>query len=147
MAFANAIVFHVDEVLQESPQDVNATAFKLRKNVIDTLLEYACNHENGTGCEKNNATVIDTRGRAINLQDSGGLDLVFVLDASSSVKESGFKLGMAFVKQLVKTIGASKRYVDVRLLATTGCSVHIIGEGSCQTVNNDFKVAKDTDHE
>ena len=85
--------------------------------MIDTLLEYACNHENDTGCEKNNAKVTDARGRTIDLDDSGGLDLVFVLDTSSSLKEKGFNLSMAFVKKLMKTIGLSKRYVDLSFVS------------------------------
>ena len=90
-------------------QDDNTTAFNLRKNVIDNLLEYACNKENETGCNEESFSGMDTRGRFINLNDKGGLELVFVLDASSSVKMAGFHLGKNFTKELVKTIGASPR--------------------------------------
>lgn len=51
---------------------------------------------------------MNTRG--INLNEVGGLDLVFVLDASSSVKRDGFQRGLEFAKELVRTIGTSKRY-------------------------------------
>lgn len=54
---------------------------------------------------------MEIRGRAINLNANGGLDLVFVIDASSSVKKgTDFKSGLEFAKELVRTIGASKRY-------------------------------------
>ena len=54
---------------------------------------------------------MEIRGRAIILNENGGLDLVFVIDASSSVKkDTDFKKGLDFAKELVKTIGASKRY-------------------------------------
>jgi len=72
-------------------------------------MEYTCNHENETGCNKTNVQGMDTRGRAINLNSDGGLDLVFILDASSSVKREGFTKGLGFAKELIKTIGMSKR--------------------------------------
>ena len=85
----------VDEV-EDSFEDVNTTAFKLRKNLIDSLLDY-------TRKDETNETV-DTRGRAIFTDSQYGLDLVFVLDASSSVKRENFDLGLAFVKKLVTFI-------------------------------------------
>lgn len=85
----------VDEV-EDGFEDVNTTAFKLRKNLIDSLLDY-------TRSDKTNVSV-DTRGRAIFTQSQHGLDLVFVLDASSSVKKENFELGLAFVKKLVRFI-------------------------------------------
>ena len=36
---------------------------------------------------------------------------MFVLDASFSVKREGFKKGLGFAKELIKTIGMSKRFV------------------------------------
>ena len=99
--------------LEDRFKDVNKTAFIFRKNVIDNLLEYTCNHENETGCNKTNVQGMDTRGRAINLNEKGGLDLVFVIDASSSVKKDGFKKGLEFAKELVRTIGGSTRYGNI----------------------------------
>lgn len=53
---------------------------------------------------------MDFRGRAINLNSEGGLDLVFVIDASSSVRKlTDFKNGLDFAKELVKIIW-KKRY-------------------------------------
>ena len=53
---------------------------------------------------------MDFRGRAINLNSRGGLDLVFVIDASSSVRKlTDFKNGLEFAKELVRTIGTSKK--------------------------------------
>ena len=85
----------VDEI-EDSFEDVNTTSFKLRKNLIDSLLDYTRN-------DKRNVSV-DTRGRAIFTQTEHGLDLVFVLDASSSVTKENFKLGLAFIKKLVTFI-------------------------------------------
>ena len=81
----------VDEI-EDSFEDVNTTAFKLRKNLIDPMLDY-------TRRDKTNESM-DTRGRAIFTQSEDGLDLVFVLDASSSVKRENFELALAFVKKL-----------------------------------------------
>ena len=54
-----------------------------------------------------------TRGRAINLDTASGLDLVFVIDASSSVTRDGFNLSLNFAQEFVKIIGLSKRYDKV----------------------------------
>lgn len=105
--------FLADE-FEDRFKDVNTTAYNLRKNMIDPLLEYACNSDNDIGCNKTNAHGTDFRGRAINLNADEGLDLVFVIDTSSSVKkDTDFKSGLEFAKELVRTIGASKRY-DLR---------------------------------
>lgn len=120
-------------------QDDNTTAFNLRKNVIDNLLEYACNKENETGCNEESFSGMDTRGRFINLNDKGGLELVFVLDASSSVKMAGFHLGKNFTKELVKTIGASPRAGGTRVaLVTFGTEASLefnLGDAKTRTEN------------
>ena len=69
----------VDEI-EDSFEDVNTTAFKLRKNLIDPMVDYTRR----------------ARGRAIFTQSEDELDLVFVLDASSSVKRENFELALAF---------------------------------------------------
>ena len=90
------ISISVDEV-EHSFEDVEMTALNLRKNLIDTLLSYNSINETNTSN--------DTRGRAIFTQHNNVLDLVFVLDASTSVRKEHFQLGLAFVKKLVKFIG------------------------------------------
>lgn len=112
---------HTDE-FEDRFQDDNTTAYNLRKNVIDNLLEYACNKENETGCNEVHSSGVDTRGRFINLNDKGGLELVIVLDSSGSVKPTGFQLGKNFTKELVKTIGKSNRY-DKTSFNITVCNV------------------------
>ena len=107
---SNAIGFVADE-LEDRFKDVNETASILREGIIDTFMRYSCNYGNETGCKKTNAQDTDTRGRAIDLGSDGGLDLVFVIDGSSSVKEERFNLGLEFAKMLVLKIGTSKRYV------------------------------------
>ena len=94
--------FSLDKV-EDSFEDVNTTAFNLRKNLIDTLLTYtSVNTTNSSG---------NTRGRAIFNQYDNMLDLVFVLDASTSVTREKFQLGLRFVKKLVKFLGTnSTRY-------------------------------------
>ena len=107
-SFENVVLFDTDE-FEDRFKDDNETAFILRKYMIDNLLEYTCNHENETGCNKTSVQTMDARGRAIILNEEGGLDLVFVLDASGSVKREGFQLGLNFTKEFIKVIGASKR--------------------------------------
>ena len=90
---------------------VNVTAYNLRKNLLDPLSEYTCNSDNSTGCNRTSIRGMDFRGRAINLNSRGGLDLVFVIDASSSVRKlTDFKNGLEFAKELVRTIGSNNRY-------------------------------------
>lgn len=113
--------FLADE-LEDRFKDINTTAYNFRKNLIDPLLEYTCNSDNATGCNKTKGLGMEIRGRAINLNVNGGLDLVFVIDASSSVKKgTDFKSGLEFAKELVRTIGVSKRYGSM-----THCSQSVV---------------------
>ena len=57
------------------------TAYNLRKNLLDPLSEYTCNSDNSTGCNRTSIRGMDFRGRAINLNSRGGLDLVFVIES------------------------------------------------------------------
>lgn len=81
--------------------------------MIDNFKGYACNHDNETGCNRTNSQSMDTRGRAILLDTDSGLDLVFVIDASSSVTRDGFNLSLSFAQEFIKTIGLSRRYDKV----------------------------------
>ena len=106
-----------DEI-EDSFEDVNTTAFNIRKNLIDPMLDY-------TRRDKTNESM-DTRGRAIFTQSEDGLDLVFVLDASSSVKRENFELALAFVKKLVTfiTLNGTRYCFFFRLFCN--CIIHII---------------------
>lgn len=120
-------------------KDVNTTAYNFRKNLIDPLLEYTCNSDNATGCNKTNSGPV-IRGRAINLNGNGGLDLVFVIDASSSVKkDTDFKSGLEFAKELVRTIGTSKRADGTRIAAVSFGTEAILefnlGEANVDTID------------
>ena len=57
-----------------------------------------------------NETVRQQRRRGINLNEDCGLDLVFLFDASVSVNKFYFQTSLEFAKELLKIIGASKRY-------------------------------------
>ena len=50
------------------------------------------------------------RRRGINLNEDCGLDLVFLFDASVSVDKFYFQTSLAFARELLRIIGASKRY-------------------------------------
>ena len=66
--------------------------------MIDNFKGYACNQDNETGCNRGRAT---------------GLELVFVIDASSSVTRDGFNLSLSFAQEFIRTIGLSRRYDKV----------------------------------
>lgn len=123
---------------------VNVTAYNLRKNLLDPLSEYTCNSDNSTGCNRTSIRGMDFRGRAINLNSRGGLDLVFVIDASSSVRKlTDFKNGLEFAKELVKTIGTSKRKDGMRVAAVTfGTDVKVefnLGDAKVDTKDKAIK--------
>jgi Mg-chelatase subunit ChlD len=67
------------------------------------MLEYTCSGGNST-C---NITGLDTRARAIDLGEDGGLDVLFVFDASSSIKKREFKRAKQFAIQIVNQLGAT----------------------------------------
>ena len=52
----------------------------------------------------------------IDLNANIGLDLVFVIDTTSSLRRIDLSTGLSFAKNLVRTIGASKRY-DLHMIA------------------------------
>ena len=86
----------------------NETARLLRANLVDTVMEYTCTDGNTT-CNATLPSDVDARARAININEKSGMDLVFVLDGSSSIKKDDFELGLKFVTRLVKMIGADRR--------------------------------------
>jgi Mg-chelatase subunit ChlD len=47
----------------------------------------------------------DARARALNLNYKGGLDLIFVLDTSSSITQDSFKIARELVKTIVEIFG------------------------------------------
>ena len=100
---------------------MNETASFLRKHMLDPLLESSCNDGNETGCNESNVQDMDTRGRAIDLDSNfvsnGGLDLVFVVDSSSSVTRKGFKRGLNFSIALVDEIYKRQRYDEFQYIA------------------------------
>ena len=81
---------------------MNETALIFRKH-IDTLMEYTCSSGNST-C---NITGLDTRARSIDLTQDRGLDVLFVFDASSSIKKKEFRLAKDFAIAIVNQLGAT----------------------------------------
>ncbi|XP_031574706.1 complement C2-like [Actinia tenebrosa] len=95
-------------------RDSNSTAKILRQN-IDKMLEYTCSGVNST-C---NLTAVDMRARAINPNHAGGLDLIFVFDASSSIRKPDFQLGLRFAQELVKLLGSTWKPGGTHVAALT----------------------------
>ncbi|KXJ16643.1 Complement C2 [Exaiptasia diaphana] len=79
------------------------------------MLEYTCSGINST-C---NMTNVDLRARAINPKHAGGLDIVFVFDASSSINKLDFKLGIRFAQELVKQLGSTWKPGGTHVAALT----------------------------
>jgi hypothetical protein len=94
-------MFFADE-FEYMVRNSSNTAMMLKQN-IDRMLEYTCSGLNTT-C---NLTAVDMRARAINPNHAGGLDIVFVFDASSSIKKTDFQLALRFAQELVKLLGST----------------------------------------
>nr|AND61522.1 factor B2b protein [Exaiptasia diaphana] len=94
--------------------DVDQTAILLRKG-LDTMLEYTCSGGNKT-C---NISGVDTRARkvSVDLTDSKGLDVLFIFDASSSITDSDFKLGVQFARRLVNVLNPTWKPKGTRIAA------------------------------
>ena len=83
---------------------INETAELFGEGFVNSLLQTTCSGSN-VSCPKP-----DTRARALNLKYKGGLDLIFVLDTSSSITEAKFKIARELVKTIVKIFGIDQRY-------------------------------------
>ncbi|XP_031574709.1 complement C2-like isoform X2 [Actinia tenebrosa] len=126
------------EEFQYFVRGVDETAIILRKN-IDKMLQYTCSGVNST-CS---STGIDTRARAIDLGEQGGLDVLFVLDASSSIKRKDFKLAKEFAIAIVRQLGATWKPKGTRIavivFATEPALVFNFGEHGATSTNGVIK--------
>lgn len=96
------IFLNPTEEFQYFVRGVDETAIILQKN-IDKMLQYTCSGVNST-CSM---TGIDARARSIDLGKHGGLDVLFVFDASSSIKRKDFKIAIEFAIAIVRQLGAT----------------------------------------
>nr|XP_006820863.1 PREDICTED: complement factor B-like [Saccoglossus kowalevskii] len=97
-----------EDVTCEDPDDfddINEVAPKLAKH-FDTLQLLSTSTFNISNTISANSSE-GPEGRTIDLNHAGGLDLYFMLDASASVGEENFKIGLNFVKRLVEKVGVS----------------------------------------
>ncbi|XP_028411074.1 complement factor B-like isoform X2 [Dendronephthya gigantea] len=92
---------------------INETAKLLGEEFVNSLLQTTCSGTN-VSCP-----VYDTRARALNLKYKNGLDLIFVLDTSSSIKEKNFEIARGFVETLVNIFGVDRRPDGTRIACVT----------------------------
>ena len=83
---------------------INETAELFGEGFVNSLLQTTCSGTN-VSCPKP-----DARARALNLKYKGGLDLIFVLDTSSSISSANFKIARELVKTVVEIFGIDERY-------------------------------------
>lgn len=81
--------------------DVNeATAF-VRYSLFDSHDKHPC-YKNDS-CSK-----VDSRTRrSIDLDYSGGLDVVFLIDGSNGVSKEDYKIGLKFAQELIRVLAAT----------------------------------------
>ncbi|XP_077986729.1 complement factor B-like isoform X2 [Glandiceps talaboti] len=112
-----------EKVTCEAPDDfddLNEVIPKLAKQ-FDTLQRLSTATYNIS-----NEITNSSRGRSIDLQHPGGLDLYFMFDASASVGVKNFDIGLKFAKMLIEKVGVSDKPGGTRIGALTYASDPII---------------------
>lgn len=84
-------------------RSINETAKLFSDGFVNSLLQTTCSGTN-VSCPE-----YDTRARALNLKHKDGLDLIFVLDTSSSITKKNFEIAKKFVKAIVDIFGVDRR--------------------------------------
>ena len=81
--------------------DVNeATAF-IRHNLIDKNVEQLCS-KNGS------CSIMEQRKRrSLDLDYSGGLDVIFLVDGSNGVSKEDYRIGLKFAQELIRVLAAT----------------------------------------
>ena len=78
---------------------------QLQKTFVNRLMTKTCSSKTAK-CNKTK----DHRLRGFRSRYRDGLDLIFVLDSSSSITNGNFRLGLELVKEMVRTFGIDRRY-------------------------------------
>lgn len=82
---------------------INETLERFQEGFVNSLLQTTCSGAN-VSCPK-----LDARARSLKLKYKDGLDLIFVLDTSSSIKKDSFEIAKDFIKKIVEIFGVSSR--------------------------------------
>lgn len=89
--------FHSDKKVMDVDE---ATAF-IRYRLLDNHVQHPCNTHGS--CSK-----VDSRTRrSIDLDYSGGLDVVFLVDGSNGVSKDDYKIGLKFAQELIRVLAAT----------------------------------------
>lgn len=86
-------------------QPINVTVQLLRDVFVNPLLQVTCSGNNSP-CPKGG-----TRVRVLDRKYKKGLDLIFVLDSSNSIKKENFKIAKNLIQTVVRIFGVDTRYV------------------------------------
>lgn len=77
-----------------------ATAF-IRHSLFDNYVERPC--LSNDSCSK-----VDSRTRrSLDLDFSGGLDVIFLVDVSDGVSKDDYKIGLKFAQELIRVLAAT----------------------------------------
>ena len=82
---------------------IDETAQLFAEGFVNSLIQTTCSGTN-VSCP-----IPDTRARALNLKYKEGLDLIFVLDTSSSITPTNFEIARELVKTIVEIFGVDPR--------------------------------------
>ncbi|XP_068695192.1 uncharacterized protein [Montipora foliosa] len=95
--------------VEKNVMDVNeATAF-IRHNLIDKNVEHLCS-KNGS------CSIMEQRKRrSLDLDYSGGLDVIFLVDGSNGVSKEDYRIGLKFAQELIRVLAATIPRGDIRV--------------------------------
>lgn len=77
-----------------------ATAF-IRHSLLDNNVQQLCN--TAGSCSK----VESRTRRSLDLDYSGGLDVIFLIDGSNGVSKEDYKIGLKFAQELIRVLAAT----------------------------------------
>lgn len=92
-------LFSLDDNMIVIPP-INETANFLTSNLIEALSPKACTTGKDGKCLR-----FHSRGRSINYDHPKGLDIIFMIDSSSSVEAKNFPLALEFANHIIEQFG------------------------------------------
>jgi len=114
---------------------LNETVNLISSNFIEALATETCSVDENGKCLR---AVI--RGRSINLDQTNGLDIIFMIDSSSSIGKDKFPLALKFTEFLIEKFGVDYGPGGTRIAAITYNTradlVYNLGDPRVDTVAN-----------
>lgn len=92
--------------------DLTKATDMISTNLLHDLYVPHCADSENPDCQP-----ISRRRRAIDVDHSGGLDIVFMFDGSNSIKKQDFRMGLRFAQELLRILDGTVRRGGVKVAA------------------------------